>query len=54
MTIKELTDLIPDEIVKTRYTWCKDEIKAMYYYWKMLYGKEVADEYLEYLKSFKK
>ena len=31
-----------------------DEIKAMYDYWKMLYGKEVADEYLEYLKSFKK
>ena len=25
MTIKELTDLIPDEIVKTRYPWCKDE-----------------------------
>lgn len=33
-----------------KYT--KDEIKAMYDYWKMLYGKEVADEYLEYLKSF--
>lgn len=25
MTIKDLTDLIPDEIVNTRYPWCKDE-----------------------------
>ena len=33
-----------------KYT--EDEIKAMYDYWKMLYGKEVADEYLEYLKKF--
>lgn len=31
--------------------YTKDEIKAMYDYWKMLYGKEVADEYLEYLKN---
>lgn len=32
--------------------YTEDEIKAMYDYWKMLYGKEVADEYLEYLKKF--
>ena len=25
MKITDLTDLIPDEIVKTRYPWCKDE-----------------------------
>lgn len=45
LTIKELTDLIPDEVVKTRYPWCKDE-RSITSAKKEVIGEILLKEYL--------
>lgn len=57
MKITDLTDLIPDEIVKSRYPWCKDE-RSITSAKKEVIGEILLKEYLilptMYSERFKK